>query len=78
MRVVAGVSPQVSVEEGKAEGGGGAGAGGGEEEAEEAVPVVVSTTKPAPIQFPGELTVVMQIDCGTFHTGEHRPIITTL
>lgn len=30
--------------------------------------MVVSTTKPAPIQFPGDLMVVMQIDCGTFHT----------
>jgi hypothetical protein len=42
-----------------------------EDEQNGAEPAVVSapTTKPAPVVFPDDLTA-MQVDCGTFHTGE--------
>lgn len=46
-------------------------ASGGEDDqnGEEQAAPVVSTDKPARVMFPDDLTV-MQVDCGTFHTGE--------
>ena len=49
-----------------------ASAGEDDQNGEEQAPPGVSTDKPARVMFPNDLTV-MQVDCGTFHTGESLP-----
>lgn len=46
-----------------------------EQNGKEAVPKV-STSKPARVSFPDDLSV-MQVDCGTFHTGEPSTLTCT-
>ena len=63
---VSGVQHEVSVES-----MGGSGPEEGEEETVAEKEVEASTKKPAMVALPDDSTV-MQIDCGTFHTGKWR------